>query len=83
MEIQYRDGILFRFRRPSSVPKRRPSRAMTEALRCLAESDEMQPFVAAARAQQRNVVVEVFHAGDGRPLLIDTAASPALRPRRN
>lgn len=76
MEIQHRQGILFRFRRPSSIPRRQPSKAMTEALRYLAESDEMKPFVAAARAQQRNVVVEVFHAKDGHPLLIHTAAAP-------
>ncbi len=79
MEIQYRLGILFRFRRPSSTPRRQPSKAMTEALRHLADSDEMKPFVAAARAQRRNVVVEVFHASDGRPLLIHTAAAPRRR----
>jgi hypothetical protein len=76
METQYKPGIVFRFRRPSSVPRRQPSRAMAEALRHLAESEEMRPFVAAARAQRRNVVVEVFHASDGRPLLIHTAAAP-------
>ena len=76
MEIDCRPGIVFRFRRPSSVPRREPSKAMTEALRHLAQSEEMQPFIAAARAQRRNVVVEVFHASDGRPLLIHTAAAP-------
>jgi hypothetical protein len=52
---------------------------MTEALRCLSESEEMTPFIAAARAERRNVVVEVFHSGDGHPLLIHVAAAP--RPR--
>jgi len=76
MEIDCRPGIVFRFRRPSSVPKRQPSEAMRKALRCLAESDEMKPFVVAARAQRRDVIVEVFHGSDGRPLLIHTAAAP-------
>jgi len=76
MEIQHRQGIIFRFRRPSSVPRRRPSKAMTEALRYLVESDEMKPFVVAARAQRRNVVLEVFHACDGHPLLIHATAAP-------
>jgi hypothetical protein len=67
METQYKPGILFRFRRPSSVPRRQPSRAMTEALRHLGESDEMKPLVVAARAQRREVVVEVFHSSDGHP----------------
>ena len=62
METQYKPGILFRFRRPSDTPKQHPSKAMTEALRHLAESDEMRPFVAEAHAQRRNVVVEVFHS---------------------
>jgi hypothetical protein len=77
METQYKPGILFRFRRPSSTPKQHPSKAMTEALRHLAESEEMRPFVADACARRRIVVVEVFHSSDGHPLLIHTAA-----PRR-
>ena len=79
METVYTPGIIFRFRRPSSIPRRQPSRAMTEALRHLAESEEMTPFIAAARAQRRNVVVEVFHSSDGHPLLIHTAAAPRNR----
>lgn len=75
METQYKPGVLFKFRRPSSAPRRHPSRAMTEALRHLAESEEMRPFVAEARAQRRNVVVEVFHSRDGHPLLIHVAAT--------
>lgn len=75
MEAVYRPGILFRFRRPSNIPKRHPSKAMAEALRHLAESEEMRPFVAEARARRRNVVVEVFYSSDGHPLLIHTAAA--------
>ena len=76
METQYKPGILFKFRRPSNVPRRHPSKAMTEALRHLAESDEMRPFVAEACARRRDVVVEVFHSRDGHPVLIHiTAAS--------
>ncbi len=76
METQYKPGILFRFHRPSNAPKQHPSKAMTEALRHLAESEEMRPFVADARARRRIVVVEVFHSRDGHPLLIHTAAAP-------
>jgi hypothetical protein len=74
MEAVYKPEIIFRFRRPSSIPRRQPSEAMRKALQHLAESDEMKPFVAAARAQRRDVVVEVFHASDGHPLLIHAAA---------
>jgi len=76
MEAHDKPGILFRFRRPSGVPRRHPSKAMTEALRHLAESEEMQPFISDARARRRNVVVEVFHSSDGRPLLIHTTTAP-------
>lgn len=76
MEAPHKPGILFRFRRPSSVPERQPSRAMAEALRHLSESEEMRPFVAKAHAQSRDVVVEVFHASDGRPLLVHTTTTP-------
>jgi hypothetical protein len=75
LETQYKPGILFKFRRPTSIPRRHPSKAMTEALRHLAESDEMRHFVAEARARRRNVVVEVFHSRDGHPLLIHIAAA--------
>ncbi len=75
MEAVYKPGILFKFRRPSNIPRRQPSKAMTEALRHLAESEEMRTFVAEARTRRRNVVVEVFHASDGHPLLIHTAAA--------
>jgi hypothetical protein len=34
----------------------------------------MRDFTAKAHAQNRNVVVEVFHSADGHPLLIHTAA---------
>ena len=76
MEIQHTQGILFKFRRPCRMRKRQPSEAMRKALQCLAESDEMRPFVNAARAQVRTVVVEVFHSCEGHPLLIHVAAAP-------
>ena len=75
MDSLHKPGILFRFRRPSSMPKRHPSKAMTEALRHIAECDEMQPFVSSAHARRRDVVLEVFHSGDGHPLLIHIAAA--------
>jgi len=76
MGTQYKPGILFRFRRPSDTSRQSPSKAMTEALRLLAESEEMHWFVAEAHAKRRNVVVEVFHSRDGHPLLIHTALAP-------
>jgi len=66
--------VEFKFRSPASAPPKQPSAKMTEALRLLSESDEMQPLVANARAQRRRVVVEVFHRSDGTPLLIHAAA---------
>lgn len=82
MEAIYKPGILFRFRRPSSIAKRTPSKAMTEVLRHLAESEEMRPFIADARAQRRNVVVEVFHSRDGHPLLIHIAAASGRQAKK-
>jgi hypothetical protein len=76
MEAVYKPEIMFRFRRPRSIPRRQPSKAMTEALQCLAESEEMQPLIDDARARRRDVVVEVFHSSDGHPLLIHTTTAP-------
>jgi hypothetical protein len=76
MQFQETPNIVFTFCRPSGSPSRQPSDAMTQALRQFARSDEMQAFVANARKQRRKVVVEVFHASDGHPLLIHTAFLP-------
>ena len=76
MEAVFKPGIVFRFRRPRSIARRQPSKAMTEALRHIAESEEMQPFISDARARRRDVVLEVFHSRDGRPLLIHTTTAP-------
>lgn len=76
MEAVYKPEILFRFRRTKNTPRRSPSLAMTEALRLLAESEEMKPLVSEAHAQRRDVVVEVFHSRGGHPLLIHTALAP-------
>jgi len=76
MQIESNSEVIFKFRRPSGTPSRQPSAAMTQALRQFARSDEMQAFVANARKQRRKVVVEVFHASDGHPLLIHTAFLP-------
>jgi hypothetical protein len=71
MKKQSKSGGEFRFRRPAGAPKKPPSRAMTQALRRLSESEEMREFTANSKAQNRIVVVEVFHsAEDGHPLLI-------------
>jgi len=72
MHVQEAPNIVFKFRRPSGTPSRKPSEAMTQAMRQFAETDEMQAFIANARAQRRKVVVEVFHSADGHPMLIHT-----------
>ena len=72
MHVQEAPNIVFKFRRPSGTPSRQPSEAMTQAMRQFTRSDEMQAFVSNARKQRRKVVVEVFHASDGHPLLIHT-----------
>jgi hypothetical protein len=75
--MQSKSQVVFKFRRPGGVPKKQPSRAMTEALERLSQSEEMREFVSEASARNRIVVVEVFHsAADGHPLLIHTAAVP-------
>jgi hypothetical protein len=75
MKKQSKCGVVFRFRRPAGVPKKPPSRAITEALQRLSEAEEMREFTAKSKAQNRTVVVEVFHSGeDGHPLLIHTTA---------
>ncbi len=67
--------VVFKFSRPAGTPKKPPSAAMTEALQRLSEAEEMRDFTAKAHAQNRNVVVEVFHSADGHPLLIHTATA--------
>jgi hypothetical protein len=74
-----KNPVSFVFRRPGDTPKKPPSRAMTEALRLLSQSDEMKPFVANARAQRRKIVIELFHSSEGHPLLIHTATAPKQR----
>ena len=69
-------AVQFRFCRPSGSPTRKPSAAMTEALRRLSQAEEMQPLMEKAKAAGREVVIEVFHSKDGQPLLIHTALTP-------
>jgi len=76
MQEEAKTEVVFKFRHPAGTAKKPPSREMSEALQCLSEAEEMQAFVANARAQHRTVVVEVFHAREGHPLLIHTAAVP-------
>ena len=43
---------------------------MTEALRCLSETVEMQPLLAQASKRGKSVAIEVFQTRDGQPILI-------------
>lgn len=72
-------AVTFRFHRLRGTEKREPSATIRNALQTLTEAEEMRDFVASARSQGRNVVVEVFHSRDGHPLLIHTAATPPSR----
>jgi hypothetical protein len=63
-------NVIFKFRRPSGSQLHEPSVAMTEALRRLTETAEMQPLLAQATKSGKNVAVEVFQSRDGQPLLI-------------
>ena len=54
---------------------------MTGALRHLAESDEMRPFVAEARRERRNVVVEVFHSATGIRCSSTLPPLPGVKPK--
>ena len=73
--VLHKPGIVYRFRRPKDAAGRHPSSKMREALRYLAESDEMRMFVSRAHAVRRDVIPEVFHSREGHPLLIHIAAT--------
>jgi hypothetical protein len=63
-------NVIFKFRRPSGSQQREPSVAMSDALRRLSETVEMQPLFAQATKSGKTVAIEVFHSRDGQPLLI-------------
>jgi hypothetical protein len=62
--------VTFKFSRPSGAPAPVPSKGMTEALRQLSRSQEMEPLLRRAQEAGREVVIEVFLSKDGQPLLI-------------
>jgi hypothetical protein len=68
--------VLFKFTQPNGTPSRKPSEAMTEALRHLSKSDEMQTLITEARTQGRKVVVQVFHSAAEHPILIHLGVVP-------
>lgn len=70
--------VLFKFHRPSGEQVNPPSLPMVEALRQISLSDEMLPLLSRARADGRDIMIEVFHGGDGQPLLIHTAMYPSF-----
>ena len=79
MQTEYKEGIVFKFCRPSGAQAKAPSQTITDALRRLSEADEMQPLLGEARARRRKVVVEVFHSRTGYPILICIKAVPGGR----
>ena len=64
------DRVIVRFKRPSGSQQHEPSEAMSEALRRLSETTEMQPLLAKATKSGKTVAIEVFQSRDGQPLLI-------------
>jgi NAD/NADP transhydrogenase alpha subunit len=68
--------VIFRFRRPGGSTSLKPSAALVEALQHLSRVKEMQPLMSQANKTGREVVIEVFHAKSGHPLLIHTALVP-------
>jgi hypothetical protein len=69
-------NVVFKHSNPSGASVRKPSAALTAALRHLAEADEMKSLVTDAQVQGRKVVVQVFHSSAGHPILIHLAAVP-------
>lgn len=63
-------NVAFKFRRPSGSERQQPSHAMTEALRRLGESDEMQSLLIQANKKGQMVVIEVYQSRSGEPILI-------------
>jgi hypothetical protein len=63
-------NVVLRFRRPSGSSQQQPSIAMTEALRRLSETTEMQPLLAQATKSGMTVAIEVFQSRNGQPILI-------------
>jgi hypothetical protein len=74
MSDQSKPGVRFTFGHPYGAPVRRTSRSMKDALQKLARVREMRRFVADAYAQDRDVVIEVYHASEGYPMLIHITA---------
>ena len=64
------DSVIVRLKRPSGSQQHEPSGAMSEALRRLSETTEMQPLLAQATKSGKRVAIEVFQSRDGQPLLI-------------
>ena len=63
-------NVVFRFRRPSGSGQQEPSETMSEALRRLSETTEMQPLIVEAQKSGRSVAIEVFQTRNGEPILI-------------
>jgi hypothetical protein len=69
--------IHFRFHRPKEQ-RCPPSFPMVEALRQISLSDEIQPLLGRARADGREVLIEIFHSKGGEPMLIHIAMFPQV-----
>jgi len=82
MKFDSKLAVAFTFRHPNGMSPRKPSKALTEALRLLSNCAEMQQFIANGRAKGRSVTIDVFHAAyDGHPLIISSTLLPKLDSR--
>jgi len=71
-------NVVYKFRRPRGSEQQEPSRAMTDALRCLSETVEMQPLIAEANKCSKSLAIEVFQTRNGQPILIHFTKEKAL-----
>lgn len=72
-------NFVFKFRRPLGAPQQEPSAAMTEALQRLSAAEELEPLVTEARQRGRSVAIEVYHTGQGLPVLIHMTLLPQFK----
>ena len=73
-------NVIFKFHRPSGSRQQEPSAALTDALRSLSQTPEMQPLLTKARTAGKSLAVELFQTRDGQPILIHFAKVPLPNP---
>jgi hypothetical protein len=62
--------VIVRLKRPSGSVRQMPSKALNEALTCLADADEFQPLLSEASREGKALAIDVFQNRSGQPFLI-------------